>query len=533
MTVADATHFEVAINNGLLVDGTGAPAYKANLGIRNGTITHISTTQLDATHVIDATGLVVAPGFIDLHSHADYTVEGGPSAEGQLFQGVTTLLTGNCGYSPFPINDLAELKQWSGFLGSGVTWNWTDLEGFAKSVNASQPAINIAPQLGHVSVRVAAMGSDNREPTATELASMQNIIGQAAEQGVWGFSSGLIYAPGSFAGTAEMNALIETAANAGLLYSTHMRDETSHLIEAVEETIAGVELAKGRGEISHLKAMGPANHGSVAKALDLIDAARARGVDIAADVYPYTASGTTLLSRLPDWALDGGFQALAGRLAVPELRAKVREELEARTGVDLQWEGVVLGQLEDGEFSGFAGHSVAQVAEAIGVAQVEAVLRIIEAHRGMVPIINHSMAPEDVATVLRHPWVSVASDGDELTFDGTGPSHPRSFGTFPRVLGRYVREQGVLEPEEAVRKMTSLPASRLGMTDRGTLKDGMVADIAVFDPTSIAGLATYEDPRQASVGMRHVLVAGTQALRDGVVTGARAGAVLLKSPNAG
>lgn len=483
------TIYDVVISQGTIYDGSTTPGYQANIGILGDQISVISTDALPGRTVIDATGLAVTPGFIDLHSHSDYTIEAAPQAEGQLAQGVTTLVTGNCGWSPFPVRDLQELQQFSAFLGNETSWTWTDLESYAQAVNACRPAINIAPQIGHVSLRLAAMGSEQRTPTDDELADMRSLLNESARQGVWGLSSGLIYAPGSFANASELNALVATAGEADLLYSTHMRDETSNLLEAVAEAIATVEASGGRLEISHLKVMGPANHGRVVQALELITEAQRRGVDVTADVYPYTASGTTLISRMPNWAQDGGVDAFLERLRDPQLRAKIADEVRQRIGVDIDVDGIVINDVQPGPFSADIGRSVGQIARDRARDSVQIMLEILEGHHGLVSIVNHSMDPADVVRVLQHPLVSVASDGDLLSIESEGSAHPRSFGTFARILGRYVREDQVLSLSEAVRKMTSLPAQRLGMNTRGVLAVGYVADISVFDPERVIDLS--------------------------------------------
>ncbi|WP_369745519.1 amidohydrolase family protein [Paenarthrobacter sp. AMU7] len=520
--------YDVVIRNGTILDGTGEAPFHADLGITGHRITALGTGAISGKMEIDATDLVVCPGFIDLHSHADYTIESAPEATTQIHQGVTTLVTGNCGWSPFPVQDLPELQRWSTFLGPDLSWSWTDLQGFAQAVDRARPTINIAPQVGHVTVRLAVMGSSEREPTDSELRDMVHFVHEAADQGAWGLSSGLIYAPGSFAQEREMRALVAAATAADLLYSTHMRDETSSLLHAVDEAIAAVEDCGGRLEISHLKAMGPANHGMLPAALARIDAARARGVDVAADVYPYTASGTTLVSRTPTWSQDGGIDALLERLGDPLLRARISREIQARVGVDIDLSGIVISELSPGRFNEFVGRSVADIADVHELDGVELMLQILEAHSGVVPIINHSMSPADVDAALGHPHVSVASDGAVMSAQGQGSTHPRSFGTFPRVLGRNVRESKRLQLPEAIRKMTSLPAARLHMRDRGVLGIGRVADIVVFDAGTILDHSTYADPWQLSSGVHHVLVSGVPVMLDQKPTRARPGRVLLK-----
>ncbi|AIJ24680.1 MULTISPECIES: N-acyl-D-amino-acid deacylase family protein [Amycolatopsis methanolica group] len=518
--------FDIVIRGGDVLDGTGAAARRADVGVRDGRIAAISGERLDGATVVDAAGQVVTPGFIDLHSHADFTLAHDPGAVTQLAQGVTTLITGNCGHSPFPIGDLALHQRTSAFDPARLRWSWSDGAGFAADLGEAAPAVNVGLQVGHNSVRLAVLGAEDRAPTEDELHRMCELVRAAAGQGAVGFSTGLIYTPGLFAAPEEVRALVAAAASAGLLYSTHLRNETSALADAVAEAIEAAEAGGARLEISHLKAMGPANHGAVHDALALIDAARARGVDVMADVYPYTASSTELASRLPSWAVDGGKDALVARLADPVLRGKMAASLRERFGRDIDPEGVVLGELPPGPYRASTGLSIADIGRAEGTDPAEAALRVLEAHAAQVMIVNHAMDEDDVIAVLRHPAVSVASDGWIMTETGEGRPHPRSFGTFARVLARYVRERGVLSLEQAVHKMTGLPAARLGWTDRGVLREGAVADIAVFDPDTITDHSTFEEPWRLATGCSTVLVGGTPALLHGEATGARTGVVV-------
>jgi N-acyl-D-amino-acid deacylase len=516
--------YDIVISGGLVVDGTGAAARRADVAVSDGRIVEIGDGPYRADTVIDATGAVVAPGFIDLHSHADFTLPGHPAAETQLVQGVTTLITGNCGHSPFP-NRHRGAPVGAGVFGKAeLTWDWTDAREFGAAVTACAPAVNVGLQIGHNALRNTVIGEADRPPTTDELAAMCDIVRDAATApGVVGFSTGLIYIPGLFAETGELRTLVGVAAEAGLLYSTHVRNEASELIAAVEEAIAVAESAGARVEVSHLKAMGPENWGLVRTALDLIDSARERGVDVTADVYPYTASSTDLSSRLAKWAVDGGREALLARLAVPEQRREIAAELRSRFGRDIDPDGVVIADLPPGDFQQYVGMSISAIGAERGTDAAEAALDILAAHHGSAPIVNHAMKEADVRTVLEHPWVSVASDGWVLTANGPGCPHPRSFGTFSRVLGRYVREEKVLPLEEAVRKMTTLPAARIDVADRGTLAPGYAADVVVFDPDEVEDTSTFEHPWQLARGVRSVLVNGVVAVADGTVTGARAG----------
>lgn len=518
--------YDFAINGGHVVDGTGIPRRRLNVAVAEGRIAELSTDTLRGRHEIDATGQVVAPGFIDLHTHADYTLQQHPDAVTQLHQGVTTLVTGNCGHSPFPVTDVELARSASDFDDSALSWTWRDAAGFAEAIGETRPAVNVGLQIGHNAVRLAVLGQQDRPPDEDELAQMCRFVETAAEQGVVGFSTGLIYAPGVFAGPDEVRALVRTAASRGLLYSTHMRNESARMLDGVREAIEAAESGGARLELSHLKAMGPANHGSVIEALALLDAARERRVDVTADVYPYTASSTSLLSRLPAWAIDGGKDALLARLADPATRGAIAAGLAERFGRDVDPDGVVLADVPPGRYHDRIGFSITDIGRADGVEPAEAALRVIEHHQASVMIVNHAMSEADVATVLAHPQVSVASDGWTLSTEPAGRPHPRSFGTFARVLGRYVRERNTLALEEAVRKMTSLPATRIHADQRGVLRTGNAADICVFDPDTVVDNATFQQPWQLASGCTNVLVNGVAAVRDGELTGQRSGRLL-------
>lgn len=518
------------LRGGYLADGTGTPLRRADLLVQDGRVARVIDGGAPAqreVRVIDAGGLIVAPGFIDLHSHADFSVETEAAASGQLAQGVTSIVTGNCGLSPFPVGHLDELQSWTAFLGGKPSWKWRDLAGFSDRVRASRPAINVLPLVGHIPIRVAAMGGEQRAPSDDELARMRELVTTSMQQGAWGLSTGLIYAPGSFADEYEVRELVAATTNAGGLYSTHMRDETAHLAAALDEAIATARATGARLQVSHIKSMGPANHGAVPRALERIDEARAQGLDIAADVYPYTASGTTLASRLPAWALDGGVDALCERLRHADTRERIRAELAHRFARgDFDPAGIVLGRVGEGRFSRAIGSSLTDLATELETTPAAAALEVLVAHRGTVSITNHAMSEADVQAAIEHPLVAIASDGGSLEPTREGQTHPRAFGTFPRVFAKYVREQRVLRVEEAVRKCTSLPAQRLGLRDRGVVREGAIADLIAFDPAGIRDLANYADPWRLATGIETVLVGGMPAWEGGVATGACAGDVL-------
>jgi N-acyl-D-amino-acid deacylase len=484
--------------------------------------------DLSGRRTVEAYGLVVAPGFIDIHTHADFTLRTSPAATTQLAQGVTTLVGGNCGYSPFPSTALNRATA-----GGDARFapGWPDLAAYASAVRDARPAVNLVLQVGHNTVRSAVLGMADRAPDDAELEQMSRLVAAAAQQGAYGFSTGLAYAPGTFASSAEVGALVVKAARHGLLYSTHLRNETDGVLDAVDEAIAAARHAGARLEISHLKGMGPAAVGLARTALSRIHAARAEGLDVGCDVYPYTASSTSLLSRLPAWALDGGAEAVARRIEDPTTRARIVEALQERFGRDTDPDGIVLADLGPGPFVDQGGQSVTELARALGVTPAEVVVRVVAAH-GDAGIVNHAIAEEDLDHVLADPVTAVGSDGWILDAEGTGLPHPRSFGTFSRVLGSYVREQTLLPLEEAVRKMTSLPASRIGLADRGRIAVGLAADLTVFDPSRISDTATYDRPWQLSVGTDTVFVNGTIAWSAAAGTGERPG-IVLRRPRTG
>lgn len=523
--------YDLVLRGGSVLDGTGAPAVTADVAVVDGRIVDVG--KLDASsakRVLDADGAVVCPGFIDVHSHTDYTIAAAPGAITQARQGVTTLVTGNCGFSPFPMTpEYAEtLRAHGSFLAEGLTWEWSTAGEYADTVERLPLGVNLALQVGHHALRIAVMGMADRAPTDAELDRMCELVRQAAADGVVGFSSGLIYAPGLFASTDELVALATEAANADLLYSTHIRGEGAELVTAVGEALDTARRSGVRLEISHLKAAGPRNWGLVTEALAAIEQARIEGVDVATDQYPYTASSTTLTAWLPKWALEGGTAELLHRLDDPEQRERVVGEMFARSEGFFP-DRIVLADTPDGPYHRFIGHSVRAAADELGLEPARAVVELLRGQGGTIGIVHHSMSEDDVRDVMRHPLVAVASDSHTPGCPGRGRPHPRGLGTFSRVLGHYTRDEAVLELPDAVRKMTAQPASRLGWSDRGVVRPGAVADLAVFDPDTVVDRATFAEPWQLSEGVRHTVLAGTPVLESGEPTGAAPGRVLRRS----
>lgn len=518
---------DIVLRGGTVLDGTGAPGRRADVAVNAGRVAEIGDRVPAGSVEIDVSGLVVCPGFIDLHSHADYTVFGAPEAVTQVAQGVTTLVTGNCGFSPFPItpehrDDLLSHR----LLIGGGEWDWWTARDYADAVDKLPLGVNLALQVGHGALRIAAMGLADRPPTEAELNRMRELLREAAGDGAVGFSSGLIYAPGTFADTDELVALAAEAAPAGLLYSTHMRNEGTKLADSVRESLEVSRRSGVRLEISHLKATGKPAWGTVRQALDLIEDARRAGVDVGADQYPYTASSTTMTASLPAWAMDGGIPALLTRLGDPVEQSRIVAELDAEYGRTYWPDRTVIAYTPPGPYHPYLGRTVMDVAAEFGFGPGQALVEILRGQQGQVSVVHHSMDEADVRMVMSRPYVAVASDGWVLECPGDGQPHPRSFGTFVRMLGHYSRDEGIVDLPEAVRRMTSLPASRLGWTNRGVARVGAIADLVAFDPETVRDNATFDDPWQLATGVQYTLLAGKPVLADGVPTGIPAGRVI-------
>ncbi len=526
---------DLKIEGATVIDGTGEPGSRADVGIRDEAIVAVGDLSREpAGRVLNAAGRVVAPGFIDMHSHSDWRLWANRRAESKIRQGVTLEVVGNCGFSPAPAatEHLAELRGFALFTPRAMDFRWRTVGQYLDALDAEGIALNVIQLVGHGALRIAAMGFARRPPTADELRRMQRLLEDGLEAGAWGLSTGLIYAPGSYAATDEIVALASVLRRAPAYYASHIRGEGAALLDAVGEAI---RIGRETGvpvQVSHLKAAGRPNWGKVAPALELIDAAGTEGLDVQADVYPYTASSTTLRTLLPDWALEGGIEAMLARLRDPATRARIKKDVEAPAGGQslldrVGWENVMVAwspRRKDAE-----GRRISEVAAARGLEPVEAALELIVDQGGGGYMILFQLDEADVRRALRHPRVMIGSDGSALAPSGElseGKPHPRSYGTFPRVLGEYVREQRVLSLAQAVHKMTGLPARRLGLRDRGVIRPGARADLVVFDPRRIADRATYQDPHRYPVGVEHVLVNGRFVVKDGEHTGSLPGRVL-------
>jgi N-acyl-D-amino-acid deacylase len=501
---AQALRYDILIIGGTLIDGSGAPRQRADLAIKDGKIVAIGAlAKAGAAQVIEATGLVVAPGFIDVHTHAD-DIADHPRAENFARMGVTSVVAGNCGSSALDV-------------GAALT-----------NIRQAGVAINFATLIGHNTVRQAVMGTARRDATVAELARMKALVWRGMADGAVGFSTGLQYVPGTYANSVEILELARIAGNAGGLYASHMRNEGTELEKSIEETIRIGELAMCRVQISHLKVDSPNRWGASAKALALIDAARARGVDVQADQYAYTAASSTLGIRFPSWVLEGGDPAIASRLNDPATWDRIQKEMRgllAERGLNDLSFAVVANFGADPTLNGL---SIKQVA--LKLQQSDSLEAQLESARWMMirggaSMVYHFMSDEDVDRIMKHPQVGVASDSSVLRF-GQGVPHPRGYGNNVRVLGSYVRQRHVISLEQAVRKMTSLPAEHFKFDRRGLLKAGYFADITIFDPATVNDVATFEKPHAYAAGIPYVLVNGVVVIRQGEDTGSHPGQVL-------
>ncbi len=508
------SHYDLLIAGGTVIDGTGSAPYRADVAIAGDRIVRVSRSPLErdsATRVIDATGRVVAPGFIDLHAHLDPLLRL-PGAESAVRQGVTTALGGPDGSSPWPLAPYLDSAQ---SLGLGM---------------------NVAFLTGHNTIRQRVMGMADRAPTADELRRMREMVARAMGDGAWGLSTGLKYLPGAYANTDEVVALAQAAADSGGIYTSHLREEGLGLIDGVAEAIEIGRRAHIPVVLTHHKVVGKPMWGSSVRTLAMIDSARAAGIDVMADQYPYTATYTGIGVLVPAWAMADGDSAFARRLRDPALRDSIVKGIVFNILNDRGGGDISRVQLAKVSWKrDLEGKTLADWARERGMAptpQTGAELVIDALQRGGASAIYHVLDDADVERIMRYPYTMIASDG-RLVRPGEGHPHPRWYGTFPRVLGRYVRERRVLTLEEAVHKMTGMPAKRLGLRDRGQVAEGMHADLVVFDPATVEDRATFEDPHRYPVGIDYVLVNGVAAVDGGRFTDARAGRVLRRTTGSG
>lgn len=523
--------FDVVIKNGRVIDGTGNPWFKADIGITKGKITKIGLIEpSEKTKVIDATKLIVSPGFIDIHSHSDYSIPFDPMVISTIHQGITTLVVGMCGASLAPVNpEKQELfdKEFSMAAPPGLEFNvtWTSYSEYLDEMEKIGCSSNVAYILGFGMIRLAAMGYEDRKPTKDEMQKMKDYIRDAMEAGAFGISTGLIYTPQAYAETDEVLELTKEVAKYNGLYFSHIRNEGNLVIEAIQEVIDIVEQSGCRGgQIAHHKVSGKANWGRSKETLKLIEETNQRGINITCDQYPYNRGATSLMTLLPPWSHEGGPEKLVERLKDPKEKEKIKKDLYAGTNFEsfvknIGWECVYISSLETEKWSKYMGKSLTEITKAEGKEdEFEVLCEILideEAKGGMTV---ESMGEEDIQRIMKGRYTMIGCDGSSIPLTGPlsyGKPHPRFYGTFPRVLGHFVREKKIMSLETAIRKITSFPAQTLGLADRGLIKKNMWADIVVFDQEKIIDKATFTNPHQLSVGIEYVLVNGDIVIEKG------------------
>jgi len=518
----DVTH-DVVIRNGLLYDGHGGPPAAGDLAMRDDVIAAVGEVGERGRVEIDAGGLAVAPGFINMLSWANASLLIDGRSQSDIRQGVTLEVLGE-GRSMGPLNEAmkAETLERQGDLKYEIAW--TTLGEYLDYLARRGVSTNVASFVGATSARVHVLGHADRAPTPAELETMRGLVRQAMEEGALGVSSALIYAPACFAETDELIALAEVAAAYDGIYISHIRDEGGGVLGALEEFLTIVRRSGARGEIYHLKVSGREHWELMDPLLAAIEGARADGLPVTADMYPYPASSTGLDSTLPGWAHEGGPRRLVERLKDPTMRGRVAREMSLHRAED-----VLFVSFKDEALKPLTGKTLAAVAGMRGTTPEETAIDLLIEDESRVGVVFFSQSETNVRKVLARPWVSVGSDGSSLAPEGVflqSSTHPRSYGTFARVLGKYARDEKIIPLEEAIRRMTSLPAATLSLERRGSLAPGHFADVVVFDPATIQDHATFENPHRYATGVRHVFVNGVQALRDGEHTGATSGRVV-------
>ena len=518
--------YDLILKNCRLIDGTGAPWLAADVAVKGDTIAKIGKLDgEEAAEIVDLKGHYLAPGFIDIHSHSDTSLMTYPQAESRILQGVTTELGGNCGISAAPASeDPVRRKELGDYVGD-LAYSWRRFGEYLDYMEEIRPSVNFACAVGHGSLRIAAMGFEDRKPTAEEMEVMKDLLRESLEDGAFCMTSGLIYPPGYFSTTEEMIELCKVIPEYGAFYATHMRNEAADILNAMDEAIRVCRESGAPLEISHHKVLRKANWRSLCfKTTAKIEAARAEGLDVRADQYPYIATATSLDSNVPTWAFEGGVEKLLERLSDPETRAKLRDQAnESHKG---RWQDIYVSYVKSEKNRWVVGKNIVEIAEAQGKDPADACFDIILEERCRANEINYGMCEEDEEYIMSKPYIMTGSDGDAFSLDYPGQPHPRAYGTFVRVLSHYSRDRGLFYIEEGVRKMTSMPAARLGLRDRGLIKEGMKADLVAFDLETLEDTPSFENPKVACRGIERVYVNGVLTAKDGVHTGARAGKVL-------
>jgi dihydroorotase/N-acyl-D-amino-acid deacylase len=537
LLLAAATNpYDTVIRNGRIIDGTGSPWYAGDVAIRGGRIAAIGhLADAPARRTVDARGMVVAPGFIDMLGQSELTILVNPHLPSKIYQGITTEITGEGG-SIAPLTDAVIQADHVTYEHYGVQPTWRTFREYFARLRKQGMGINLASYVGATEVRRVVLGDDNRAPTAAELERMKALVRDAMRDGAVGLSTSLQYAPAPYAATEELIALAAEAAKSGGIYASHIRDEGNAISAALDEAFRIGREARIPVEIWHLKAAGKANWGRMPEIIARIEQARRSGVDVAADTYAYTAGFNSFSAVIPPWAHDGGDRKLVERLKDPAMRARIRKEMETPSSEwNNEWQQVmgpesfIVGAVQNSKLLPLQGKNIAEIAELWHKNPIDTVFDLLIEDEAFTGVALFMMSEPDVALALQQPWVSICNDSQGTAPDGPlgkEHPHPRAYGTFPRILRKYVREEKKLTLEDAIRKFTALPAQRMRFADRGVLKAGMWADVVVFDPETIHDLATFENPNQLSEGMRFVLVNGVPVIDEGQMTNALPGKVL-------
>ncbi|MFC1714223.1 amidohydrolase family protein [Candidatus Poribacteria bacterium] len=518
--------YDIVVRAGTIMDGTGSAGYKADVAIVGDSIAAIGKLPVDAAgSEIDASGKVVCPGFIDIHTHTDFSLLVNPQAESKIRQGVTTEVGGNCGSSIAPIGkDLLQETQKS-LDKYGIEVDWRDMDEFLGRLEDTEPGINFATFVGNGTVRGAVMGLAERKPTSVEVRKMKEEVATAIRQGAMGLSTGLIYTPSVYASTEEIVELAKVASQHNGIYASHIRGEGATLFEAIQEAVTIGKQARIGVQIAHFKAYGEKNWGKAERALEMVDEARERGIDVTADRYPYLAGSTGLAAILPIWSRDGGTEIMLERLRDPGTSDRIKADLEVKARDTTDYWGRTILCTD--------GSTVADAAKERGMEPIDFVCQFLIEKDGRVQICHFGMSQDDANLIIKHQQVMIASDSSakapygEL---GKGNPHPRGYGTFPRAIQEYVRERELVSLPEMIRKMTSMPADRLELTRRGRLKEGNYGDICIFDYENVRDNATYAEPHQYPDGIEYVLVNGQVVIENGEHTGNFPGKVIRGRP---
>lgn len=533
---AQSAPFDIIIANGRVIDGTGSPWFSGDIGIRGGKIAAIGNlSAAKRTRTIDAHGQVVAPGFIDMLGQSELTILVDPRLPSKIYQGITTEITGE-GESVAPLNDAIRRSGKKGFDLLGIQPDWQTFRQYFARLEKQGIGINVADYVGATTVRRMVLGDDDVQPRPAQLDQMKQLVRQAMLDGAVGVSTSLEYPPAPYAKTEELIALASEASHLGGIYATHMRSESTAILQSLDEVIRIAREAHIPVEIWHFKVAGKPSWGHMPEAIAKIEAARSQGVDIAADTYAYTAWGNGLSAFIPPWAHDGGTSKLLKRLKDPAARERIRKDMLTPSDEwENEWqqipgpESILIGQVQNPKLLPLQGKTIAEVAKLWNKDPMDTIFDLLIQDDAFTGVAVSGMSEPDVALALQQPWVAIDNDSSGASPEGIlgrEHAHPRAYGTFPRILRKYVREEHKLTLEDAIRKFSALPSQRLRLEGRGLLRVGMWADVTIFDPATIRDLATFDNPNQLSHGMDYVLVNGVPVIEQGKMTGARPGKVL-------